>query len=241
MDGKTPGVKVELGPLTVAWDTDGKSLIVTEAVPFKEIKDSGVVTWWVDVATKEKTKLELPKHVIVCAVMPDGKTFVAALGDFKAEKMYLALISRDGKEVTKLRELRTEGPRPRPSPDGTKILFQDYDPDEKPAKDLPPLHRLFVYDLKAKTRTRLAEVPLNALPMGYCWSPDGKKIAYSWRQVQPGVPLVGNTDNMNDPKINTETESHLVVCDASGKNPKTLLSMKSQFAPGITIGAVDWR
>jgi Tol biopolymer transport system component len=241
VDGKTDGVKVEVNPLMVAWDTDGKALIVTEAVPFKEVKDSGFPIWRVDAATKEKTRLDLPKHAIVAAVMPDGKTFVAALGDFQAEKMCLALISRDGKEVTKLRELRTEGPNPRPSPDGTKILFEDFDPDEKPVKDMPPLQRLYVYDLKTKKAMRLEEVPQNALLMGYSWSPDGKRIAYTWKQVQPGVPLVANTDNMNDPKLNTETESHLVVCDANGKNPKTLLSMKSQFAPGITIGAVDWR
>jgi hypothetical protein len=77
--------------------------------------------------------------------------------------------------------------------------------------------------------------------MGYSWSPDGKKIAYTWKQVQPGVPLAENTDNMNDPKLKTETESHLVVCDATGKNPKTLLSVKSPTATTITIGSVDWR
>src|SRR5262249_5507821 len=101
--------------------------------------------------------------------------------------------------------------------------------------------RLYVYDLKAKTRTRLAEVPMNSQVMGYCWSPDGKRVAYSWKQVHPGVPLAVNTDNMNDPKLTTETESHLVVCDPTGKNPKTILTVKSEFAPRITLGQLDWR
>jgi RNA polymerase sigma factor (sigma-70 family) len=241
VDGKTPGVKIELTAFTVAWDTDGKALIVTEALPFKEIEKSGTPVWLVDVATKKKTKLDLPKYAIVSAVMPDGKSLVVSLGDFEAKKVHLALVSRDGKDVTKLCELHTEDPKPRPSPDGKKILFRDLDPDEKLEKDMPRLPRLYVCDVATKKRERLAEVPLNALPMGYCWSPDGKRIAYTWKQVQPGVPLAMNTDNMNDPKINTETESHLVICDANGKNPKTLMSVKAPTAPTITLGEVDWR
>jgi RNA polymerase sigma factor (sigma-70 family) len=241
VDGKTPGVKVELNAVSLAWEPDGRSLIVTEMPPFKDIKEAAFIVWRLDVTTKEKTKLDLPKLAFVYGVTPDGKAFLATLHDVEALKIHLAMISRDGKEVTKLCELRTEGPNPRISPDGTKILFQDRDSDEKPEKDLPSLLRLFVYDWKTKTRTRLQEVPLNALVMGYCWSPDGKRVAYTWKAVKPGVPVVGNTENMNDPKINTETESHLIVCEASGKNPKTLLSAKSQFAPTITIGAIDWR
>jgi hypothetical protein len=55
------------------------------------------------------------------------------------------------------------------------------------------------------------------------------------------VPLAFNTANVNDPKLWTETESHLVVCDGSGKSPKTLLTLKAPAAPRVTIGAVDWR
>jgi hypothetical protein len=46
---------------------------------------------------------------------------------------------------------------------------------------------------------------------------------------------------MNDPKVNTETESHLIICDASGKNPKTVMSVKAPSAPTITLGGIDWR
>ncbi len=240
-EGKKPGVKIELNPMTLAWDSDGKALLVTEFVPAKELKDTELLVWRVDIATQKKTKLDLPKHTVVYAAAPDGEAFVGAVFDFKAMKISLATISRDGKDVTKLCEVRNEMPNPRLSPDGTKFLFQDYDADEKPAKGTPPLRRLFVYDLKAQSRKRVAEIPVNASLIGYCWSPDGKHIAYTWKQVQPGVPLAVNTENMNDPKLNTETESHLIISDATGKNPKTVMSIKSEFAPRTTIGALDWR
>jgi hypothetical protein len=77
--------------------------------------------------------------------------------------------------------------------------------------------------------------------MSYCWSPDGKQMAYTWRQAHPGVPLAENTKNMDDPKLNTETESQLVIADMNGKNATTLMSAKSPRATTITIGPLDWR
>jgi hypothetical protein len=38
-----------------------------------------------------------------------------------------------------------------------------------------------------------------------------------------------------------ETESFLMVVDADGKNPVTLLSEKANTADTITVAAVDWR
>jgi RNA polymerase sigma factor (sigma-70 family) len=240
-DGKGDGTKIAITALTLLWAADGKRLVASELLPAKEPKDVGFVTWSIDPDTGEKADLKLPRHAHVFAVMPDGKAFVGAAYDLEQKRVHLARISADGKEVARLTELRTEGPDPRVSPDGGKVLFRDHDPDEKSGKDDHRLLRLFVFDLKAMKRVRLAEVPLNAQVMGYCWSPDGKKVAYTWKQTMPGVPLAVNTDNMNDPKINTETESFLVVADADGRNPKTLTSRKAPSAPTITLGAIDWR
>jgi Tol biopolymer transport system component len=241
LNGKDRWIKIPINAQNVFWTPDGKNLIASELLPGKQIKDRGIAAWSVDVKTKEKTQLELPRWALPSGMTPDGKSFVAALFDIDARKIHLVLISRDGKNVSKLTEVRTEGPDAKVSPDGNKLLFQDYDSTEKPEKEMPPLPRLFIYDLGSKKCTRLEGVPLNADLNGYCWSPDGKQIAYTWKQVQPGVPLAINTNNMNDPKLNTETESHLMIADADGKNARTVLSEKAPSGPTVTIEYVDWR
>jgi len=100
---------------------------------------------------------------------------------------------------------------------------------------------LFVCELKSKKRQRLMDVPAHGQIMSYCWSPNGKQVAYTWRQTHPGVPLAENTNNMNDPKLNTETESQLVIADVDGKNARTLMSARAPRATTITIGPLDWR
>ena len=72
----------------------------------------------------------------------------------------------------------------------------------------------------------------NAEIQGYCWSPDGKRIAYTWRQLHDGKP---------EDVIDRETESHLVTCDPDGKNQQTILSEKGQGQWHVTLAGVDWR
>ncbi len=88
---------------------------------------------------------------------------------------------------------------------------------------------------------RLAGVPDDAYLIGYCWAPDGKRLAYSWVKALPGVPLAVNTDNMNDPKLNTPTESFLTVADADGGNARNVRTGRGDTGPSITLGEVDWR
>jgi Tol biopolymer transport system component len=241
IDGKAPGFKIEINALNASWSPDGKQLLVAEFLPAKDPKDMAIPAWLVDIGTKEKTSVDLPTLTRVFQFTPDGKSFVAAVYDLEARKVHLALISRDGKKITKLTSVRTENPIPKLSPDGTKILFLDDDPAEKSEKDMPQLARLFIYDIGAKKRERLADTALNSLILGHCWSPNGKQVAYTWKVVHPGVALVLNTENLDDPKLKTETESHLVIADVDGRNAKVVISAKANSAPTITIGNLDWR
>ena len=68
--------------------------------------------------------------------------------------------------------------------------------------------------------------------------------------MEPSVPLAANFDKKGklvdkdgkpDPKIKTETETHLSVADANGKNAKTILSAKAPIGPIVTLMKLDWR
>jgi Tol biopolymer transport system component len=70
---------------------------------------------------------------------------------------------------------------------------------------------------------------LNADFMGHCWSPDGRRVAYVWRQL--------HADGKND----RETESFLMVVGADGKDPATVLSEKAENQGIITLTSPHWR
>ena len=117
------------------------------------------------------------------------------------------------------------------SPDGKRVLYQvmvakEETPAEKKARQEAggrapdPTRVLTVFDVTTGKAAPVADVPLNADIQGYCWSPDAKRIAYTWREVHAGKP----EDNRDK-----ETESHLVVCDSDGKNQKTIATEKGPY------------
>ena len=74
-------------------------------------------------------------------------------------------------------------------------------------------------------------MPLNVDYMGFCWSPDGKRIAYTWRERHP--PAVDGAAR--------ETQSHLTVCDADGGNQLTILTERGASESVVALDGVDWR
>ena len=67
------------------------------------------------------------------------------------------------------------------SPDGRRVLYLGC--PEPPKGEYPRL-RLSVLDLGTKKRTVVDE-PGSTTINGYCWSPDGKRIAYTWQKPIP--------------------------------------------------------
>jgi Tol biopolymer transport system component len=109
------------------------------------------------------------------------------------------------------------------SPDGRRVLYLGFEGDRE-----KPVQGLYVVDA-AGGEPRKVSQELNADFMGHGWSPDGRRIAYTWRQV----PADGNLER--------ETESFLMVVGADGKDPQTVLSEKADHGLIISLTGPDWR
>jgi Tol biopolymer transport system component len=207
-----------------AWSPDGTRIAVTDYPDRKKDPWAGE-HHVVEVATKKKTPLKLPDNHVVTDWSHDGKhllthSFVRgkALGR-------IHLMNPDGTEHKALTPADQSCSHGRLSPDGTRVLYYGYGPKGE--------IELRVLDLATgKTTTVAMDAGGTVIPGWYCWSPDGKRIAYVWRQLHEGKP---------EDVIDKETESHLVVCDPDGKNQKTIATEKGQGQWIITLGHVDWR
>jgi Tol biopolymer transport system component len=96
-----------------------------------------------------------------------------------------------------------------------------------------------VVDVTTGKAAPVEGVPPNAHIQGFSWSPDGKTIAYAWREIHArdpnDVPMMAVR-----PAVPIETASSLVVCDPDGKNEKTIATEKGSAQWLVTIGHVDW-
>jgi len=170
-------------------------------------------------------------------VHPDNGLFLSEQRDAEKKTAKLILSGRETRELT---ELKTPPGfiAARFSPDGKKVLFTDGDPARKDAHRWGRSHRPYVLDVATKVRTPLADFPENGQALGVCWSPDGKRVAYTWTQLHAEL-LAKDRISGEDARI--ETESFLMVADADGRNAKTVASDKAAFSGNLSLGHVDWR
>src|SRR5262249_11663010 len=139
--------------------------------------------WRIDLTARAVKKVDWPASVRPLEWARDGKSVLVFR--FKDKELHLARMSPDGKTLTDLTKLEDDHwvqMEPRLSPDGRRVLYLDMPPGKKGKDDSGMLPRPYVYDVATKKRTEVADVPLNAMVFYCCWSPDGKKIAYVWRQ-----------------------------------------------------------
>jgi RNA polymerase sigma factor (sigma-70 family) len=250
-----PGTDLGVGPcMTFAWSPDGTEIVCSELS--SDAPPVQVTNTVVNVKTKEKTALKLPKDFIVTDWSRDGGYFVTSMhfvAVAEAADAGVFLMNRDGTEHMRVTEKDTRALGGKLSPDGKKLLCQVLPP--LPAVKPPPETREFrftvrrsgvvgsalptpgkatlvVVDVASGKVTKVEDVPLNGELQGYCWSPDGKKIAYAWREKHEGKP---------EDVQNKETESFLVVCDPDGKNARTIATEKGESPILITIAYIDWR
>ena len=111
---------------------------------------------------------------------------------------------------------------------------------DKSAVDKDTKQELTVLDTKQELvvldiqtgKSVAVDLPPKCELLGHCWSPDGKRIAYTWKERHEGKP---------EDLVKKETKSSLVVCDPDGKNAKTIATEKGGSPWEVTVGRVDWR
>jgi Tol biopolymer transport system component len=226
LDEKGFGIDLGIDAHMWAWSPDGTKLAITKwDVEGQKEKKMKADHWLVDVKTKERTELKIPADHVITDWSRDEKWFLTTAFTMPEKEnapplLQLRLVKQDGTEVRRLGKPELSAAMGRLSPDGKKVLFM------KMSREKRGEAQLFVMNLADGKITQVSQ-ELNAELMGHCWSPDSKRIAYVWRQTNPAP--------------GAQTESFLMIVDADGKNPVTLVTEKEDNQGTITLASPDWR
>ena len=235
LDEKGAGVDLEAECKMFAWSPDGSEIACNQFAEGPKEQDTGITHFVVNVRTKEKTPLKLPDGHFLNDWSRDGKCFLTTQFSVnkeqpKARQARLYLMNRDGTEHKALTDENQFCVDGRLSPDGKRVLYGLATHPEGDRGEPKP--ELAVLDIATGKSAVVGNLPPKCVILGFCWAPDGTRIAYTWREVHAGKP---------EDLENKETKSHLVVCDPDGKNARTIATEKGASPSEVTIGRVDWR
>ncbi|HEV3385514.1 MAG TPA: sigma-70 family RNA polymerase sigma factor [Gemmata sp.] len=240
-DEEEPGTDLGVQCQWFVFSPDGAEIACNEVNG--ENRSIEVEHFIVNVKTKAKTALKLPKDHLITDWSRDGKYFLTTA--FKGtqgqpdRQARLYLMNRDGTEAKALTTEKQVAAFGRLSPDGTKVLFSlvpdtseaEKKKEQKGNRQREPKQEIIVMTIATGKMVRLQEMSRIMDVHSFCWSPDGKRVAYTNYVVPEGKP---------GEEIKLEIETQIIVCDADGKNRTTIASEISKSVEKA-LSVVDWR
>jgi RNA polymerase sigma factor (sigma-70 family) len=225
LEEKEPGTNLGIECESFAWSADGTEIVYSGlGKPKNGEQERPVVHGIVNVKTKARTALKFPTEHIILDWSHDGKYFLTRRGNDEDWSTTLFRVSRDGTEHKALHDPKEQGTDGRLSPEGKRVLYTS-----RPnlVQISPTDSALWVLDLGTGKRNKVSNIAAEGMLTGFCWSPDGKRIAYTWGQ---------SVEDMNN---ESRLVAWLVVCDPDGKN-----AAKVELVKGLEYtftSLIDWR
>jgi WD40-like Beta Propeller Repeat len=225
--GEEPGESLKVQGSSWCWSPDGRSLAINT------LQDNAYTHAIFDLKTKKAKPVQMPEvKAPQDAKLPvghcitdwsqDGKWLLTTCYMNSRNKADLYRVKSDGSEAKKI----GQGMNGIFSPDGKKVLHLGWKDDETPAKG-----RLFIADVDGGKSRQVSRESNGLFTGGFCWSPDGKKIAYVWQRDRRDAD-------------GWEWETFLMVMDADGKSTTVVLSDKlttKNYYVHIAFVRPQWR
>jgi RNA polymerase sigma factor (sigma-70 family) len=228
LDRDDPGESLSVECDSYFWSPDGTEIAFNARV-FRPNQVPDIIHGIVNVKTKKVTPLTLPENHRLEDWSQDGKQFLTAeiRNDRRNPAGRLWLVDRQGQHPLPVTDGSNWVVRGRLSPDKTRALHLDWGPKDNPSQ-YPTLK---VIDLASGRVTPVQGVTESDRLWEFCWSPDGKKIAYV---------ISDKAWEIFAERVEKEGISRIVVCDPDGKNAKTLV-MEKASSREFPIYGLSWR